>query len=289
VNGIIVLDKPEGFTSHDAVAKLRGLLRERRVGHGGTLDPMATGVLPVFVGRATRAVEFFASADKEYIAGLRLGVTTDTRDTTGTVLSERAVHVTRAHLLAVLETFRGEREQTPPMYSAVKIDGQPLYKLARRGVEIERSARKITVSVIELLSGSGADWSVRFAVSKGTYIRELCAEIGEALGCGGVMSALRRTRAGIFGLGGAVTLGEIEARVKGGDMGFLLPTDALFSAYPAVTLDERQLKKCRNGAEFTDLVIEDGEFRAYDARGEFLALCAAKDGAARPIKSFFEV
>ncbi|NLB29870.1 MAG: tRNA pseudouridine(55) synthase TruB, partial [Clostridiales bacterium] len=184
MTGIINVNKPPGWTSQDVVSKLRGILREKRVGHGGTLDPMATGVLPVFVGRATRAVQFFENADKEYIAGLRLGVTTDTQDTTGTVLTERAADITRNELEAALSDFRGELMQVPPMYSAVKVGGKKLYEIARRGGEIERPPRKITVFSAEIIGGGGCDFTIRFEVSKGTYIRTLCADIGAKLGVG---------------------------------------------------------------------------------------------------------
>ena len=197
-NGILVIDKSAGWTSQDVAAKLRGVFHERRVGHGGTLDPMATGVLPVFIGRATRAAEFLESAEKEYVAGLRLGVVTDTQDTSGTVLETNPVCVTRAQLEAALRQFLGPIEQIPPMYSAIKINGQKLYELARRGQEVARRPRSITIHALELLEGEGADWTVRVRCSKGTYVRTLCHDLGRALGCGGCMSSLRRTRAGSF-------------------------------------------------------------------------------------------
>ncbi|MDR0861708.1 MAG: tRNA pseudouridine(55) synthase TruB [Oscillospiraceae bacterium] len=298
MNGIIVLDKPEGFTSHDAVAKLRGILsreassrglpRVKRIGHGGTLDPMATGVLPIFVGRATRAVSFFEHADKEYVAGLRLGMRTDTQDTTGSVLETAPVEVTRERLEGVMRQFEGAQMQTPPMYSAVKVAGQPLYKLARRGVDIERTAREITVSVIEIQGGSDADWTIRFAVSKGTYIRTLCADIGDALGCGGAMSSLRRTRAGAYTIENALSFADIESRLRDGDMSFMLKTDSLFDERPSVTIGADNERKLRVGAEITESVC-DGEYRVYSKDGEFLALCSASGGALKTVKSFFEV
>ena len=208
-SGILIIDKSPGWTSQDAAAKLRGLYGERRVGHGGTLDPMATGVLPVFLGRATRAVEFFEHAEQEYVAGVRLGLTTDTEDTSGAVLSEQPVHAAEAQVRAAVEALAGEREQVPPMYSAVKIGGRKLYELARAGKEIERKARRITVIESELLDGGGAHWRFRVLCSKGTYVRTLCRELGETLGCGGCMESLRRTRAGCFGLDGAHTIEEI--------------------------------------------------------------------------------
>ena len=211
-NGILVIDKSAGWTSQDVAAKLRGVFHERRVGHGGTLDPMATGVLPVFIGRATRAAEFLESAEKEYVAGLRLGVVTDTQDTSGTVLETNSVCVTRAQLEAVLRQFLGPIEQIPPMYSAIKINGQKLYELARRGQEVARRPRSITIHALELLEGEGADWTIRVRCSKGTYVRTLCHDLGRALGCGGCMSSLRRTRAGSFTLAQAVTMQQGRTR-----------------------------------------------------------------------------
>ena len=199
-NGIFVVDKPAGWTSQDVAAKLRGVFHEKRVGHGGTLDPMATGVLPVFVGRATRAAQFLESADKEYVAGLRLGVVTDTQDICGNVLSQQKAHVTREALEAALAHFTGELDQIPPMYSAVKIGGRKLYELARRGKEVERPARRITIHALEVLDGADDLWTLRVHCSKGTYVRTLCHDIGALLGCGGCMESLRRTRAGAFEL-----------------------------------------------------------------------------------------
>ena len=184
-NGILVIDKSAGWTSQDVAAKLRGVFHERRVGHGGTLDPMATGVLPIFIGRATRAAEFLESAEKEYIAGLCLGVVTDTQDTSGNILETHPVTATREAVQAALAQFLGPIEQIPPMYSAVKIGGQKLYELARKGKEIERKPRSITIHELELLEGEGTEFTLRVRCSKGTYVRTLCHDLGRALGCGG--------------------------------------------------------------------------------------------------------
>ena len=175
-NGIIIIDKPQGWTSMDVCAKLRGMFHEKRVGHAGTLDPMATGVLPVFLGRATRAVEFAADSDKEYITGLKLGVTTNTQDITGEIVEERPADVSREQLWAVLEGFTGDIEQVPPMYSAIKIGGKKLYELARKGKEVERKPRPVTIHALGVLEGPerGADFTLRVACSKGTYVRTLC-------------------------------------------------------------------------------------------------------------------
>ena len=210
MNGILIVDKPAGWTSHDVVAKLRGLLGEKRIGHGGTLDPMATGVLPVFVGRATRAVEFMENAGKEYEALLRPGLETDTQDTTGRVLRETPVKLTAAELEAVLPAFCGEIEQLPPMYSAIKVQGKKLYEYARKGQEAERKPRRVTIERLELLGERKGDFLLRVACSKGTYIRTLCADIGEKLGCGAAMAGLRRTRAGGQGRGRGAAAGHGE-------------------------------------------------------------------------------
>ena len=212
MTGIIIVNKPEGWTSHDIVAKLRRILGERRIGHGGTLDPMATGVLPVFVGRATRAVEFMENADKEYVAALRLGISTDTQDTTGNVISEKPANVSWEELESVLDRFRGEIEQLPPMYSAIKVDGKKLYEYARKGAEIERKTRKITIHELEVVGQrEDGDFLLRVVCSKGTYIRALCSDIGDALGCGGAMSALVRTRAGAYRIETAHAMEDIIA------------------------------------------------------------------------------
>ncbi|MBQ3010606.1 MAG: tRNA pseudouridine(55) synthase TruB, partial [Oscillospiraceae bacterium] len=198
MNGIILIDKPRDWTSHDVVGKLRRLLQERRIGHSGTLDPLATGLLVVFVGRATRAVEFAEADAKQYIAGLRLGVETDTQDITGTILKETECCVTQEELKAVLPRFMGEISQIPPMYSALKVNGQKLYDIARKGGEVERKPRQITIHSLELVDNSHleeGDYCLDVTCSKGTYIRTLCHDIGEALGVGGTMSSLRRVRA----------------------------------------------------------------------------------------------
>ena len=187
MQGILIVDKPMDWTSFDVVAKLRGVLGTRKLGHSGTLDPMATGVLPVFVGQATRAVSFAETGDKEYVAGLRLGCVTNTQDTSGDVLEQRPVHVTRQELEALLPRFTGEVMQVPPMYSAIKINGQKLYQLARQGKEVERPARPVTIHELEVLGqDESGDWLLRILCSKGTYVRTLCHDMGQALGCGAV-------------------------------------------------------------------------------------------------------
>ena len=290
VNGILVIDKSAGWTSQDVAAKLRGVFHERRVGHGGTLDPMATGVLPVFIGRATRAAEFLESAEKEYVAGLRLGVVTDTQDTSGTVLETNSVCVTRAQLEAALRQFLGPIEQIPPMYSAIKINGQKLYELARRGQEVARRPRSITIHALELLEGEGADWTVRVRCSKGTYVRTLCHDLGRALGCGGCMSSLRRTRAGSFTLVQAVTMQQVLDFAAGQDpQQLLMPVDAVFAAHPPLIVTLGQAAKLKNGAQVKDWQFQPGTYRVYAEDGEFLLLGRVEGGVLTTIKSFFEV
>ena len=287
-NGILVIDKPAGWTSHDVVAKLRGILHVKRIGHAGTLDPMATGVLPVFVGRATRAVEFAAEREKEYIAGLRLGVVTDTQDCTGTTLETHPVEVTRDQVEAILDRFRGDLQQIPPMYSAVKKNGRKLYELARRGVEVERQPRPVTIHQLELLDQvSPTDYTLRVLCSKGTYVRTLCHDMGQALGCGGTLFSLRRTRSAGFTLEDAVTLEDVAAAAD--PAALLLPVDAYFSGYPVLQLqNEAEEKRIRNGNSLT-LDGPDGTYRVYSRQGEFLALSQRSQGCLSTIKSFFEV
>ncbi len=285
MDGIIIIDKPQGWTSMDVCAKVRGTLHQRRVGHGGTLDPMATGVLPVFVGRATRAVEFAADGDKEYVAALRLGVVTDTQDVTGTVLEERPVRVSREELEAVLPQFTGDILQVPPMYSAIKKEGKKLYELARKGVEVEREARPVHIYGIELLDGlaGDGDFSLRVRCSKGTYIRTLCHDIGHALGCGGCMAALRRTKAAAFTLADAVPLADFLAAEDPGAL--LRPVDSLFSQYGRADLRGRALRLAQNGNPFP-CALPDGLRRFYGENGDFLLLGEVKNGQARVVKMF---
>jgi tRNA pseudouridine55 synthase len=286
MDGIVIVDKPQGWTSQDVVSKLRGVYKTRRIGHGGTLDPLATGVLPVFVGRATRGVEFFEHAEKTYETVLRLGVTTDTEDITGTTLEEKPVAVTREQLDGVLQQFRGDILQVPPMYSAIKINGQKLYDLARKGKEVERQARPVTIYKLECLDFDGAAARLLVHCSKGTYIRTLCKDIGAALGCGGCMEALRRVSAGSYTLEQAVSL---QALIETDDPGkYLIPVDSMFSQYEQVTPTPKQTLRCRNGNSFSvDLV--DGTYRAYSPEGEFLMLAKVETGVMHTVKSFFQV
>ena len=286
MNGIVIIDKPQGWTSQDVVSKLRGVLHTRRIGHGGTLDPMATGVLPVFVGRATRAVEFFEHAEKTYEATLRLGINTDTEDITGTVLEETPVSVTREALEAALERFRGDILQIPPMYSAIKINGQKLVDLARKGRQVERKPRPVTIFELTLLDFQGDTARLRVRCSKGTYIRTLCKDIGEELGCGGCMEALRRTAAGAYGMEAAIPLAQLVE--SDAPETFLRPVDTMFTHHPAVTLTAKQEKRCRNGNSFS-IDLPEGTYRAYSQQGTFLMLAQVKENIMSTAKSFFEV
>ena len=286
MDGIVIVDKPQDWTSQDVVSKLRGVLHTKRIGHGGTLDPMATGVLPVFVGRGTRAVEFFEHAEKTYEATVQLGLTTDTEDVWGNTLEEKQVTVTEDEFLNILPQFRGEIQQVPPMYSAIKVNGQKLCNLARKGKEVERPSRTVTIYELECLEFTGSTAKLRVHCSKGTYIRTLCKDIGAALGCGGCMAALRRVTAGEYTIGEAVPL---ETIVNSSDPEqYLRPVDTVFAAYPAVTLTANQEKRCRNGNSFSISLAED-TYRAYSQQGEFLMLAKVESGVMSTVKSFFQV
>ena len=290
MNGIVIIDKPQEWTSNDVVSRLRRVFNTRRIGHGGTLDPMATGVLPVFVGRATRGVEFFEHAEKVYETTVRFGLTTDTEDITGKTITECEVSLTESDLIAVLPKFRGDILQVPPMYSAIKVNGQKLYDLARKGREVERQPRSITIHELELLEFTGNEARLRVRCSKGTYIRTLCKDIGEALGCGACMAALRRVEAGEYTLEGSVPLRQLlDISEAGGDVEhFLRPVDSMFASHEKLSLNEKQARLVKNGNAFT-ACCADGTYRVYAPDGEFLALCRAEGGKVSTIKSFFEV
>lgn len=289
MNGILLVDKPTDWTSGDVVAKLRGLLHEKRIGHSGTLDPMATGLLVVFVGRATRAVEFAESKEKRYLASLRLGLSTDTQDITGYRLSGTPREISEAELEKTLACFRGNIQQIPPMYSAIKVGGKKLYEIARRGGEVERKPRPVCIRELRLLGREGEDWLLDVTCSKGTYIRTLCHDIGQSLGCGGCMSALRRVRAGEFSIDNAHTLDEIrQASQKGEAESLLLPVDSLFREYPALYIDARGEGRIRCGNSIV-VSATDGDYRVYGPTGAFLALARVSGGELTCIKRFFEV
>lgn len=283
-NGIILVDKPADWTSHDVVAKLRGILHERRVGHSGTLDPMATGLLTVFVGRATRAVQFAETHNKRYVASLRCGYSTDTQDTSGRVTAQTGISPTEAELTDVLPEFTGEISQMPPMYSAIKVSGKKLYELARKGETVERKPRTVNISELSLVGHDGDEFVLSVSCSKGTYIRTLCNDIGERLGCLACMSALRRTNAGPFDVRDAHTLSEIAEDPER----YIIPVDSLFSEHPAIGFSAAQTAKLKCG-NILNVSAKNGTYRVYGENGDFLALGNVSAGKLKTIKSFFEV
>lgn len=289
LSGILVIDKAPEWTSHDVVGKLRGLLKTRRIGHSGTLDPMATGVLVVFVGRATRAVQFAESDEKEYEAGLRLGIETDTQDIWGRTLRTTDRPIEKEKLESVLQDFRGTISQLPPMYSAIKVRGKKLYELARRGETVERPPREVFIRRLDLLDGAGHDYRLSVTCSKGTYIRTLCHDIGQVLGVGGAMSALRRTRAGGFTLTDAISLSDVEHTADRAAL--LRPLDTLFTEHPRLELNASQESAHRNGRT-AETGATAGTYRVYSAADEtFLSLgkVTGPKGMLKAIKSFYPI
>ncbi len=289
--GLLIVDKAPGMTSHDVVGRVRRILSERRVGHGGTLDPMATGVLPVLVGRATRAAEYLLG-DKAYEAEFTVGLTTDSYDTTGTITATRARRPSAEEMEAVLPAFRGALWQLPPMISAVRVGGKKLYEYARQGKEIERAPRPVTVHSLTVRPLGGDIWALSARCSKGTYVRSLIHDIGQALGCGAAMSALRRTYAEPFSLADAHTLEALAALAAAGEPPFV-PVDRLFETYPAITLSPAQETLCYHGASIPWETELSGFCRVYGPDGAFLELGRAEQRDGRqlilPEKSFFEV
>lgn len=249
--GILLMNKPQGFTSHDVVAKLRGILHTRRIGHGGTLDPLATGVLPVFVGGATKAADFAAAQDKEYVAGFTLGYETDTQDVTGEVLRRSGKTATCDEVTQAAARFLGAQQQVPPMYSAVKVNGQKLYDLARKGKKVERPARDIFVREMTVTDFDEAaqQGTLRLTVSKGTYVRTLVNDLGVSLGTFATMHSLVRTRAGAYSLDDCHTFDEVEQAMQDGTVqDLLLPVDGLFAEHPAVALTDEGAERIARGA-----------------------------------------
>ncbi len=290
MNGILLIDKPADWTSMDVCAKLRGALREKRVGHSGTLDPMATGLLVVLLGRATRAAQYAEAQRKTYEALLRPGLVTDTQDVWGEILRSEDADVTDEALAAVLPRFRGEIWQVPPMYSALKVNGQKLCDLARKGRDVERKPRRVTVYALEQTGrAENGDVALHVECSKGTYIRTLCHDVGAALGCGAVMSALRRTRCGAFDVASAHTLDAVlDAAAQGRAEELLLPVEAVFAELPALTLTAAQERVIRCGGTYS-CPLPEGRFRLKGAQGAFLAFGETREGKMRAVKSFYEV
>ena len=292
MQGILIVDKPTDWTSFDVIAKLRGILGTRKLGHSGTLDPMATGVLPVFCGGASKAVDLQLDHTKAYRATLKLGARTDTGDVTGTVLETAPVTAGEKELLEVLPRFVGPRMQTPPMYSAVKINGQPLYKLARQGMEVERKARPIEILSIQY-EGSPAEneYTLTVKCSKGTYIRVLLEEIAEAMGQKGTMSALRRVAAGVYTEADAHSLVEIQAAKNAGPealQALMLPVESVFTSLPLLVADERVEQHLYNGCPTSRYPAADGRYRVRNAQGQFLGLANITGGVLRVEKLFVE-
>jgi tRNA pseudouridine55 synthase len=284
MNGLLNVDKPAGMSSHDVVNVVRRLARTRRVGHTGTLDPLATGVLVLLVGPSTRLARFFSGAIKTYRAVVRLGETTTTYDTEGEVVERRPVEVTRDEVVAALEALRGDQLQIPPMYSAVKVRGETLYKLARQGKEVERPPRPVTVHDIELRDWSPPELTFELTVSAGTYIRTLAHDLGQALGCGAHLRALTRLAAGRFRLEASHTLDELRALADAGRLEEALLAPAAALTLPAVRLTEAQVEAVRHGQQ---IVLEDAptapEIQAQDSEGRFFAvLIPLGEGIWRP-------
>ena len=297
-HGMINVYKEKGFTSHDVVAKLRGICKQKKIGHTGTLDPDAAGVLPVCLGCATRLCDMLTEKDKEYVAVLRLGITTDTQDATGKVLAEKEVSVSEEEVRAVIASFEGEQLQIPPMYSALKVNGKKLYELAREGKEIERKARPIVVHEIEILSENMPEFTIRVKCSKGTYIRTICHDIGQKLSCGGAMVSLKRTKVGNFGIEDSYTLSRIEDMAKEGRLcEILLPVEKVFEKLPEIRVKEEVMKALLNGNQLrredflslSEEALKAEEVRVYGSDGRFYGVYGYQEGRKLfcPIKMFF--
>ena len=296
INGVINIYKIKGFTSHDVVAKLRGIMKQKKIGHTGTLDPDATGVLPVCLGSATKLCDMLTDKEKEYVAKVRLGVITDTQDMTGAVLCQKEVDVDENQVTEALQTFVGTYEQVPPMYSALKVNGKKLYELARAGKEVERKARPVTIHYIEVMDMQLPELTIRGGCSKGTYIRTLCHDLGERLGCGAAMAALERTKSGQFTLDTALTLAELEEKLKeAGDNRdavmeeYVIPVDKMFSKLQELRLLPEWERLVQNGNSFEEKNLkkefqvkeraDKSEYRVYIGDNIFMGVyeyCEAK-------------
>ena len=296
INGIIIVNKETGFTSHDVVAKLRGICGQKKIGHTGTLDPAATGVLPVCLGSGTKLCDMLTDRDKEYVAELLLGVETDTQDTTGSVLRESPVTVTEEEVSRACLSFLGDYDQIPPMYSALKVDGKKLYELARAGKEVERKARRVRILELEILEMRLPVVQLRVVCSKGTYIRTLCSDIGQKLGCGGAMQSLQRTKVGRFRLEDALTLGELQQLKDSGELERVVqPVDSLFEETPALHVTAEAARLLENGnallpVQFAETVTPEPErwVRVYRPDGRFAGIYAYEEQKRwyRPVKMF---
>lgn len=294
INGIINIYKEAGFTSHDVVAKMRGILKQKKIGHTGTLDPAATGVLPVCLGNGTKLCDLLTDKDKEYRAVLRLGVRTDTQDMTGTVLSTDAVELLKEDVEEVINSFVGEYNQIPPMYSALKVNGKKLYELAREGKEVERASRAVCINYIEIHSIELPLVTMTVGCSKGTYIRTLCYDIGEKLGCGGTMESLQRTKVGPFSIGEAITLSQLEAlRDEGCVESKVVSVPEVFKELPVVHVKKEWQKKLDNGntlfeSEVVENDLHNEKIRIYSQDNRFFGIYEyeKKTGLLKPFKMF---
>ncbi len=290
MDGIVNVNKPLGMTSHDVVSRLRRILNMKKIGHTGTLDPDAEGVLPMCIGKGTKLAEELTAKEKQYLAELTLGIVTDTQDISGEVLKTFEINVTPNEIESAIMSFVGDIEQIPPMYSAIKVNGRKLYELAREGKTIEMPPRRVNIQSIEILEIDEKNHKVRFLVdcSKGTYIRTLCNDIGEKLGCGGAMSALKRTKSGNFRIEDAYTIEQIEEMSSREDFSFITGIDEVLSHYEKVVLAEKNSRRLCNGIEIKIAGIEEGmTFRAYDEQGKFLALCKNEDGRVKVTRAFY--
>lgn len=297
-HGIINVYKEAGFTSHDVVAKLRGICKQKKIGHTGTLDPDAVGVLPVCLGSGTKLCDLLTDKTKEYVARFRLGITTDTQDISGTVLTTKEVSVSPEDVAEVLSSFVGDLEQIPPMYSAIKVQGKKLYELAREGKEVERKPRPVTVYELELLKAEHPEYEIRVKCSKGTYIRTLCHDIGQALSCGAVMTSLVRTRVGSFSIEEAKTLSEMQALADAGSLHHIItPVEEMFRNLPAVTVPAEADKALQNGNQLKLSQIREREsvggadsFRVYSYVNRFCGIYEydASKKLFTPVKMFLE-
>lgn len=298
IHGIVIIHKEKGFTSHDVVAKLRGICGQKKIGHTGTLDPEATGVLPVCLGSATKLCDMLTDRDKEYVTEFLLGVETDTQDMTGAVLSRRPVSVSQEQVREAVLSFQGSYMQIPPMYSALKVNGKKLYELAREGKEVERRAREVRIEEIEILRMQLPAVRLRVVCSKGTYIRTLCADIGQKLGCGGAMESLVRTRVGKFSLEEAFTLGQLQELKDQGRLAEVVePVESIFESCPVLHVRQGREKLLDNG---NPLTVEQTAEKEQYAPGRWVRVCwpdnrfagiYAYDEAKRryqPVKMFLE-
>ena len=292
MDGVININKSAGMTSHDVVYELRRILSIKKIGHTGTLDPDATGVLPMCVGRATKTADMLTAQNKQYVAEMTLGSATDTQDASGTVTAVSEFRPELAQLQQVISEFVGEQMQIPPMYSAIKMDGKKLYELARQGVEVQRVPRPIEVYRIELLEAELERGWVKLLIdcTKGTYIRTLCHDMGEKMGCHAHMSALCRCKSGRFDLEHAFTLKQISAMKEAEDWSFLIPVDQVFDEYPTLILPPRKARLMCNGVRVTAAGVQEGTcYRVYDEMGKFLTLSKAERGQLAILKTFYQI